>query len=252
MIERLRSVIRRFVPKSVRARRAETRTLRAVIERAAGNQGRSSAEVFGEIYRTNAWGGEAGNYFSGTGSIGRAADAYVQAVNGFITKQGISSVVDIGCGDYRIGQKIACDRYVGIDVVDALIERNREQFASDSVDFTCLDAATAPELPSGELCLVRQVLQHLSNAQILAILPKLRQFRFVLVTEHYPSDADFRQPNADLVHGQDTRLSFGSGVYLDQPPFNQRTELLLECSDDDAASDVYRSGSIRCYLVTIT
>jgi len=39
-------------------------------------------------------------------------------------------------------------------------------------------------LPEGDICFVRQVLQHLSNDQIAGVLPKLGKFRWCFITEH--------------------------------------------------------------------
>jgi hypothetical protein len=68
--------------------------------------------------------------------------------------------------------------------------------------------------------MLRQVLQHLSNRQIQAILPKLARYRWVIVTEHLPSERSRVVANLDKVHGSHVRIADRSGVYLDQPPFS--------------------------------
>ena len=160
--------------------------------------------------------------------------------------------MDIGCGDYRIGRNIICAKYTGIDVAPSVIKFNNEHFGSSSRRFVCLDAAGVEPLPAAELCLVRQVLQHLSNAQIASILAKLKNYPFVVVTEHYPSDADFVCANQDKVHGPDTRLHSGSGVYLDRPPFSLKAELLLNSAPEEEHEGVHSRGSIRTFLLTHT
>jgi SAM-dependent methyltransferase len=177
-------------------------------------------DAFSRIYHENQWGGTRGKYCSGSGSSGRAADLYCDYVRHFVEERQINSIVDLGCGDFQIGGRIAplVGKYVGVDVVPDLIALNRRMFRSQNVAFECLDITTAP-LPSGELCLVRQVLQHLSNDQIQAILPKLNAFPCVLITEHQMPKATFR-PNKDKPHGPDTRLEDESSVVLDAPPFS--------------------------------
>ena len=69
------------------------------------------------------------------------------------------------------------------------------------------------------MVLIRQVLQHLSNAQVAKILPKLTQYRFAVITEHLPGFGGFK-PNIDKETGADHRVSFGSGLVLTDPPFN--------------------------------
>ena len=82
-----------------------------------------------------------------------------------------------GCRDFRVGARLARAglSYVGVDVVPALIAQNQSQFGGKDVVFVVRDIIR-DELPPGDLCVVRQVLQHLSNDQIRAVLPKLRQY----------------------------------------------------------------------------
>jgi hypothetical protein len=83
------------------------------------------------------------------------------------------------------------------------------------------------ELPEADLCLVRQVLQHLSNAEILHIVPKLSKYRYAIVTEHVYVGRGLR-PNVDKPHGPGTRIPRRSGVFLECPPFRSNTTTLLE------------------------
>ena len=76
---------------------------------------------------------------------------------------------------------------------------------------------------SADLILIREVLQHLTNAQIAKILENLRasSWRRVLISEtvHQPDSNPI--PNLDLPsHTVRTRTSLHSGVFLDRPPFN--------------------------------
>jgi hypothetical protein len=93
------------------------------------------------------------------------------------------------------------------------------------------------------------VLQHLSNAQIAAILGKIAIYRWTIITEHYPSDGRLKVMNADKVQGHDTRVARGSGVYLDHPPYGlQGIELLAEIAVNK--DDPLLEGFIRTWLVT--
>ena len=76
------------------------------------------------------------------------------------------------------------------------------------------------ELPEGDLCLIRQVLQHLSNAEIKQILENCKNFKYLIITEHYPNPNVELVPNLDIPHGPDMRLHYDSAVVLDKPPFN--------------------------------
>ena len=73
-------------------------------------------------------------------------------------------------------------------------------------------------LPSGDVAILRQVLQHLSNAEIKSVVEKLYDFKYVILTEHLPEE-DF-EPNKDIISGQGIRLKKQSGVNLSASPFN--------------------------------
>jgi SAM-dependent methyltransferase len=148
--------------------------------------------------------------------IGHSAAALRDAA-----ERNVKSVVDLGCGDFRVGRLIAATgvAYTGVDVVEPLIAENTRRDASPTVRFQCADI-TSDALPDGELCLIREVLQHLSNAQISAILPRLSKYKYVLITEVHPEDFRHYQINRDKPHGESSRLAHFSVLCLDQPPFN--------------------------------
>jgi SAM-dependent methyltransferase len=188
------------------------------------------SDCFSKIYHTKLWGeadGEA--FYSGGGSEARFADPYVEQVQNLIAEHKIRSVVDLGCGDFRVGGLLCakCDlSYVGVDVVPELITHNQSRFGGPQVEFRCANLVE-DELPDGELCLIRQVLQHLSNAEISRVLAKCAKYRVVIVTEELFTRPDSR-PNLDIQHGPDNRASDNSGVFLNLPPFNFKTTLMLE------------------------
>ena len=242
-LRRLVPLFKRFVPGPVL--RTRSKIMRARMQ--ARNTGRSSAEVFSEIYSKQLWGGADGELCSGDGSSGAAADAYCSFVARFIAEHDIASAVDIGCGDFRIGARIAphLESYTGVDVAAPVIAHHCEHHAGPGRRFLQLDASEQP-LPDADLCMVRQVLQHLSNTQIASMLPHLERFRYVLVTEHYP-DEQHLVANRDKVHGADTRVVDGSAVILSAPPFNwYHGELLLSMPAGD--SGAMAKETLRTFL----
>ena len=76
--------------------------------------------------------------------------------------------------------------------------------------------------------MVRQVLQHLSNAEVQSIANKLTAYKYIILTEHL-SNGVF-EPNKDIISGQGIRLKKQSGIDLLKPPFNfkvaEKKELL--------------------------
>jgi SAM-dependent methyltransferase len=238
-----------LVPNSVKS----SPLYRRLHPRALFNAFRKPADVFTKIYATNDWGGEHGVLYSGSGSRGTPAEEYVALIKNFISQHNVRNVLDLGCGDFFIGRHIAAasDHYVGIDVVPAVIRQHQATYGSDKVKFDCLDI-TRDALPTAELCLIRQVLQHLSNRQIASVIQRLGQFKHVIVSEHYPHPNEFKAPNLDTAAGAGTRVTFGSAVVLDQPPFSiSCTELSRSAAPqrDDGLQDSYTRGSIRTFLV---
>ncbi len=196
---------------------------------------KTAAETFSQIYAEKFWGGEHDDFNSGSGSTEAFAQQYGELISKFIAEHGVRSVVDIGCGDFRVASKIISDEidYVGIDVVQALIERNQREFGAEKVRFCFMDASET-EPPDADLCLIRQVLQHLSNAEISNVLQNCRKYRYVIITEHYPAPDRMRTPNIDIPHGPGMRVYHDSAVVLDKPPFDVPNVLLLsEVEDPD-------------------
>lgn len=210
---RARSAIKRLVPGWLLRLRRLWRG--RAIERRFGKLSR--AEVFSKIYSEGMWG-----VGSGSGSQDEFALPYADFVIAFARQQGIRSIVDIGCGDLRVGKKLiaAGFTYIGVDIVSDLIESHKRDFARPGVTFVCMDATEAVP-PGADLCLIRQVLQHLSNSEIAQLLSNCKQYRWILVTEHLPIE-EAAVPNLDKPHGPGIRLSRTprSGVFLEHPPFS--------------------------------
>jgi len=182
-------------------------------------------DVMEQIYAMKLWGGSDFDFYSGTGSHHpEIADPYIEVVSSFLSSfENPLVVCDLGCGDFNVGKQLTeyAKKYIAADIVAELIERNKKKFTGDKIEFLCLDIAE-DNLPSGDCAILRHVLQHLSNAEILRIVPKLTKFRYVIVTEHIP-EGDFRA-NVDIISGQGIRLKKQSGVDLLAPPFNLKVK----------------------------
>jgi hypothetical protein len=197
----------------------------------------STQQLFEKIYEKGAWGysnDPTQPFFSGTGSHkNEIVTPYLKAVEDFVGKfEKKPNVVDLGCGDFSIGSKLRhlCDNYIACDIVPALIDFNKMHFDSLGVDFRVLDLIKE-ELPSGDIVFIRQVLQHLSNRQILNAIPRLcSTYKYLVLTEHLPSNKDF-QPNIDILPGKDIRLQFNSGIVLTSPPFNMQVKMQKRISE---------------------
>jgi hypothetical protein len=174
-----------------------------------------------QVYANKLWGGEHADFYSGEGShLATLVDPYINAVTTFLASfQEPLSVCDLGCGDFNVGTQLIkrCKSYVAVDIVPELIARNKERFQAENLSFHCLDVAV-DELPSADCAILRQVLQHLSNAEVQSIVSKLAAYKYVILTEHVPAGA--YTPNTDIISGQGTRRKKQSGIDLLAPPFH--------------------------------
>lgn len=182
-----------------------------------------------QVYAKKLWGSGKTDFYSGAGSHDtETVQAYLKAVIGFFKSLKTAPVVcDLGCGDFNVGKELVpyTQAYTAVDIVPELIAYNTKTIKSKQLSFATLDLAKDP-LPEGDCALLRQVLQHLSNAEIQAIVNKLYAYRYVILTEHLP-DQEFT-PNIDIISGQGIRLKKHSGVALQAPPFNFKVKAAKE------------------------
>lgn len=182
--------------------------------------------VFTKIYESKAWSTRdsmAEIFYSGPGSHDeKIVNIYLTAINNLLSSfDNKLDVVDLGCGDFFIGEKIRsmCNNYVACDIVDSLIDFNKIKYRDLEVDFRVLDL-TKDVLPKGDIVFVRQVFQHLSNKQIKEALSNLAgQYKYLVLTEHLPASQWFVK-NINKPAGSDIRLSVNSGVVITESPFN--------------------------------
>lgn len=178
-----------------------------------------------QIYKMRLWGGAAADFYSGEGSHRpQLVNPYITALTLFLTAfKNPLIVCDLGCGDFNVGKELVkyTKNYIAVDIVPDLIARNKERFKEANLEFQCLDIATVA-LPTADCVLLRQVLQHLSNAEVLRIVSKLAAYKYVIVTEHLPN-RDF-EPNMDIISGQGTRIKKQSGIDLLAAPFYMKVK----------------------------
>lgn len=194
-------------------------------------------DVMHQIYEKHLWGGKEQDFYSGDGSHNLTlVEPYINVVSNFLksTKKRLV-VCDLGCGDFNVGKKLAdfAKEYIGVDIVENLIERNRAKFTEENISFLTLDMCK-DELPKADCVLIRQVLQHLSNKEIQEVVPKLNIYQYVIITEHLPLN-NF-QSNIDMVTSMGNRLKYKSGVNITAAPFNfnpKLEEVLLNISIDE-------------------
>jgi SAM-dependent methyltransferase len=212
--------------KKFKSWRKERRRLIRDKERLAWQNGLSTQETFEKIYAERVWGAapDGSKFYSGDGSKPETTARYEAFVVDVLRRYPhLFSMVDIGCGDFQVSGRIlkACPRqldYTGCDIARTVVAENAARHARTGVQFlVCNAIETDP--PKGDIVVVRQVLQHLSNTDICSVLERLKRiYKAAIITEAQP--VNLRTPNLDIASGNETRLSINSGVYLDTPPFD--------------------------------
>jgi len=200
----------------------------------------SAEDVFDDIYNEGIWGkDEQMNSTSGTGSHKEEiVGPYVDVVKKIIAENNINSVADLGCGDFAVGSLLIdyCNIYNAYDVSKVILDRNRIKYRSPNLKFEKLDLSK-DILPDADIAFVRQVLQHLSNESIKSFVDKLnnsKNFKYLVITEHIPSNANF-EPNKNKPSGPNIRIAINSGVILHKEPFNLKfktMENVLSINED--------------------
>lgn len=177
--------------------------------------------VFTQIYKNFVWGEG-----SGQGSTDKfIVNEYIDSISTFLESfDKKPKIVDLGCGDFNVGSKIVkySSEYIACDIVEFVVEQNKKKYSDLNVNFLVLDI-TSDKLPKGDVAIIRQVLQHLCNEDIVNIVKKLHNtYQYVIVTEHIPGKEFV--PNVNISSGNGTRICIDSGIILTEEPFSLKVK----------------------------
>jgi 2-polyprenyl-3-methyl-5-hydroxy-6-metoxy-1,4-benzoquinol methylase len=176
----------------------------------------SNKEVFSKIYKENLWHGG-----SGAGSEIENVKEYVDTLQKYIDKPEIKTVLDLGCGDWQFSKflDLSSVSYLGVDVVESVIESNSSLYSASNIEFINRDITTY-EVPKVDLIICKDVLQHLCNKDVIEILIKIiKSSKFSLITNDFTSGDKL---NKDINNGNYRCLD------LSLSPFNLDVLTVLE------------------------
>jgi len=135
-------------------------------------------EIFNQVYRSNRW-----IFGSGTGAVTANNRPYLRFLQDLLDGHPeIRSVLDVGCGDWQIGSQIRWGErdYLGLDCSDYILDATRARHGGGRIRFAVGNAVLDP-LPPADLLILKDVLEHLSHADIATLLEKARSYPFVLI-----------------------------------------------------------------------
>ena len=171
---------------------------------------REMRRVFGAIHSNRTWGD--GESSSGPGSTRERAAQFLPDLIALVRSLGTRCLLDVPCGDFNWAAPLAdaVDRYVGVDVVPALVSDNEKRWASPRRQFLCRDMVRQ-RLPAADLVLSRDALVHLCEEDVMRAVANLRRTgaRYLVATT-FVGD----RGNEDIPTGAWRPLN------MQRPPFN--------------------------------
>ena len=142
----------------------------------------------------------------------------------------VRSLLDAPCGDHNWMQhvRLPLERYIGVDILNEIIAVNKIQYASKQKSFMRADL-TRHQLPAVDAILCRDLLPHLSFADISAVLASFkRSGATYLLTTTFTS----LRPNLDSPTGGWRTIN------LTAPPFNFPAPKIIineKCTEGDGS-----------------
>jgi len=171
-------------------------------------------QIFTNVYEKNCWGYNNSTEYKGSSGPGSDIEynknSYIPLLKKFITDNNIKNIVDLGCGDFICGKLIYDDLdilYTGYDTYKKVIDYNSTKYSLPKYSFIHLDFCNNKEnIINGELCILKDVIQHWSLNNIytfLDYLVKEKKFKYILICNCCYQTSD----NIDIVNGENRQLS---------------------------------------------
>jgi SAM-dependent methyltransferase len=216
---------------------------RRFLEDRASFAGLTLAQLFRRIHDTNLWGASAST--SGLGSEPDATAVLRAELPRLLAKLAVTSLLDAPCGDAGwISHADLGVRYVGVDIVPALIARLQARAAAGEItgEYHLADITGDP-LPRCDAILCRDALVHLSFANIECAITNFRASGAAwLIATTFPE----WQTNADCEDGDWRALNFELMPFGWGPPVELVNENCLEAGGGwrDKSLGVWRLAEI--------
>lgn len=197
--------------------------------------------VFTSIYKSNHWvQGEntlSKNSISVSGHGSNInTDQFYNLSKNFtkiIESYGIKSILDIPCGDFLWMHEIIRNKnieYLGIDIVDDLIKKNKNNYLNKNFSFENHDVVNYIVDKKFDLIVIRDFFIHINNQDILKVINNLKQMDFkYLVVNSYNNIK-----NQDVIIGQHRKVNL-----LIEPFFLKKPSWFFKDYENDKLMLVY-------------
>jgi len=185
-------------------------------------------KVFSYIYDTKHWWD--GESFSGPGSSLSSTSTIRLLLPVILKAIGARTLLDAGCGDFHWMEQLInefdLDLYLGVDIVQEIIEENQKKYGNEHVIFMNLDIAEDP-LFGADVIMCRDVLAHLSYEDINKVLRNFKKSgaKYLLASSY----SLVKRNNVEMISGN------CRSVNLHLAPFNFPEPLIsvMELSSEE-------------------
>ena len=189
-------------------------------------------EIFTSIYETNYWGDNNNKKYKGTSGDGSSIEynknTYIPFLRNFIEKYKIKTIVDLGCGDFRIGltlyDKLNIE-YTGYDAYEGVINFNKDKF-KEHPNFHFIHSDFSAEeyreyLEEADLCIIKDVLQHWPTKNVIEFMDfitKSKKYKYILLINCF---FNIEAPKNDYKYRKDIILGDVSSLSSSRFPLNK-------------------------------
>ena len=170
----------------------------------------TTEETFTEIFLSNHWSSQ--ESLSGTGSAKDQTNEISLQIPILVKELEIKKFLDVPCGDFNwfSKMKMNLELYIGGDIIEEIVNRNKKQFREKNLTFRTIDLIK-DSLPEADILHCRDCFVHLSHHDILEAIENIKKadIKYLLTTTFSECEE-----NEDIVTG-DWRI-----INMEKAPFN--------------------------------
>ena len=137
----------------------------------------------------------------------------ISSFSNFVEKYQIRSILDMPCGDFLWMNEFIKNkeiRYLGIDIVDNLINENKKKYKNQNVNFKTSDIINFNTEEKFDLVFMRDFFIHISNFDIKNVLSNIKKMNIKY----------FAFENYDIKNNTDVIIGNHRKINLKLDPFN--------------------------------
>jgi SAM-dependent methyltransferase len=143
----------------------------------------------------------------------------------FVKTNNIKTILDLGCGDFNLMKHVDFKdvEYLGVDLVNELIEKNNINYGSINIKFINNKIHDYEFKDNYDLILCKDVLQHWSTQSVITFLSVIKNYKYCLLINDYNNDEYYNKNfNVPILDSEYTIVD------LTADPYNVNGEYIFE------------------------